>query len=447
MYELHTLSKAAEGVTAKLSYKWSEPMFVYWLFIIFLYCIILRLANVKGGECVTCVVVANADNRSARVGVCSVRAGQTRKEGINLSNLDESTPLRMASLASESPSTAAAHTSWDLLTEVTKEQEILDNQNPTDQDQMFFFPELSNEITSVCKSREIGNKVNNSDITNDAVQVTSDKNLVVYSGCKTNTKNNQSDDIWVDSLHVPSSDVRQTQSNLYNGDIEETHNVTPSLLAVEDTLLTCSKYESLSKEYLYLDEEKGVALLERSLPVKSVSEHQEACLSAGHHSNDSLSSITSSVPASFVYDSDVLYEELERRGLNPGPITRTTKKVYLRKLYHHQKHNTVAPTIANTTRDNDSWFVSFSWRKGGVNKRMKLSQRSNRQEGEIKSLEYLPHRLNLQSSHWCKFNQGEEGELQRWSDEDRNLEEARRTATKDGGATSDQFLDTNTLLN
>nr|CAD7459362.1 unnamed protein product [Timema tahoe] len=82
-------------------------------------------------------------------------------------------------------------------------------------------------------------------------------------------------------------------------------------------------------------------------------EHQEACLSADHRSDDCSSSIASSVPASFVYDSDVLYGELKRRGLNPGPITHTTKKVYLRKLYHLQKHDTVAPTIVNTTRDLD----------------------------------------------------------------------------------------------
>nr|CAD7446119.1 unnamed protein product [Timema bartmani] len=153
------------------------------------------------------------------------------------------------------------------LTKVTKEHETLDNQNPTDQYQNVFFPELLNEITSVCKSREIGNIVNNSDITNDAVQVTSDNNLVVCSGYKTN----QSDDILVDSLHIDSSDVRQTQSNLC--DI-----VTPSLLAVEDTFLssmdgdyaTCNEYDSLSKEYIYLDQEEGIALLERILPVKSL---------------------------------------------------------------------------------------------------------------------------------------------------------------------------------
>nr|CAD7459361.1 unnamed protein product [Timema tahoe] len=135
---------------------------------------------------------------------------------------------------------------------------------------------LLNEITSVCKSREIGNIVNNSDNTNDAVQVTSDNNLVVCSGYKTN----QSDDILVDSLHIDSSDVRQTQSNLYNCDI-----VTPSLLAVEDTFLssmegdyaTCNEYDSLSKEYIYLDQEEGVALLERILPVKSELEVLPPC--------------------------------------------------------------------------------------------------------------------------------------------------------------------------
>jgi len=50
------------------------------------------------------------------------------------------------------------------------------------------------------------------------------------------------------------------------------------------------------------------------------------------------SSRLSSLPETFDYDSDTLRKELTVLGFNPGPITVTTKRVYLKKLHQLKKY-------------------------------------------------------------------------------------------------------------
>lgn len=60
----------------------------------------------------------------------------------------------------------------------------------------------------------------------------------------------------------------------------------------------------------------------------------------------SQSSKLSSLPASFDYDTDTLKTKLDQHGFTPGPITKTTKRVYLRKLYKLQKQLIILNTSA-----------------------------------------------------------------------------------------------------
>lgn len=56
--------------------------------------------------------------------------------------------------------------------------------------------------------------------------------------------------------------------------------------------------------------------------------------------NDSIVSSVqskSTLPSSFCYESDALRKELKNAGCDCGPITKTTKRVYLKKLYHIKK--------------------------------------------------------------------------------------------------------------
>lgn len=57
----------------------------------------------------------------------------------------------------------------------------------------------------------------------------------------------------------------------------------------------------------------------------------------------SFSSKVSSLPETIDYDTDALRRELTVRGYNPGPITVTTKGVYLKKLHQLKKY----PSLVN----------------------------------------------------------------------------------------------------
>lgn len=51
----------------------------------------------------------------------------------------------------------------------------------------------------------------------------------------------------------------------------------------------------------------------------------------------------SSLPETIDYDTDMLRKELTVRGYIPGPITVTTKRVYLKKLHQLKKY----PALVN----------------------------------------------------------------------------------------------------
>lgn len=104
------------------------------------------------------------------------------------------------------------------------------------------------------------------------------------------------------------------------------NNEMPSAITVNE-----SSFIAVSEIYKYEDKEEGIILFERRL-VKTPSEYAESIKSG------SLSSKLSSLPETFDYDTDTLRTELTSLGFVPGPITFTTKKLYLKKLYRLKKY-------------------------------------------------------------------------------------------------------------
>lgn len=100
-----------------------------------------------------------------------------------------------------------------------------------------------------------------------------------------------------------------------------------------------SSFIAVSEIYKYEDKEEGVTLFEKRL-VKTPSECDDSIRSA------SFSSKISSLPDTFDYDTDTLRMELTSHGFKPGPITKTTKKLYLKKLYRFKKQNP-RPNLSN----------------------------------------------------------------------------------------------------
>lgn len=144
-----------------------------------------------------------------------------------------------------------------------------------------------------------------------------------------------------------------TASNGVSGNIFElTEDLTFDLLTLDETKHSTKIQEPvadldiscvLSEICKYEDKDKGVVLYEQRL-LKTPTE----C--SGSIESGVSSSKLSSVPNSFVYDTDTLRKELTVRGCQPGPITVTTKRVYLKKLYHLTKNSLVQNKIAEVTQ-------------------------------------------------------------------------------------------------
>lgn len=117
-------------------------------------------------------------------------------------------------------------------------------------------------------------------------------------------------------------------------------------IAPSNTQSTASFGTIISEKYRYFDEEAGVVLIEdhflnKPVEVPSPSDSESVVSVPLTSRTDALSSASdiSSVPASFCYDTVTLRKELISLGEIVGPITSTTKTVYLRRLYRLKKGN------------------------------------------------------------------------------------------------------------
>ncbi|KAF2882128.1 hypothetical protein ILUMI_24050 [Ignelater luminosus] len=107
----------------------------------------------------------------------------------------------------------------------------------------------------------------------------------------------------------------------------------------------CASLLSVAEVYKYTDNKEGIVLYEKRLLVNSKNDGMESNISA----IQSHSSKLSSLPATFDYDTDTLRNELTQCGYHPGPITKTTKRVYLKKLRHLKRQ--ILPRVATPTID------------------------------------------------------------------------------------------------
>lgn len=101
-------------------------------------------------------------------------------------------------------------------------------------------------------------------------------------------------------------------------------------------------FVSVAEEYRYTDVEEGVVLVEKNLLVNPEISSVEDEDSNSEDSSSILSTV-SSVPSAVSYGSDRLRNELTNLGFNPGPIVKTTKKLYLKKLWRLKKNNKDKP--------------------------------------------------------------------------------------------------------
>lgn len=123
--------------------------------------------------------------------------------------------------------------------------------------------------------------------------------------------------------------------------------------AVSSTGSTDLSFRSISEIYKYIDLQENIVLFERRLIKATTSDY------AGSMISSSMSSKVSSIPASIDYDSDTLRKELTSAGYNPGPITFTTKRVYLRKLMQLKKN----PITFVVNRENTKKIYSVELEK------------------------------------------------------------------------------------
>jgi len=92
--------------------------------------------------------------------------------------------------------------------------------------------------------------------------------------------------------------------------------------------------ENYEEDYIHSDAENGIVLFEKKIISKSrenLNRINECAIS-----DSSLSTIVTIPPLD--YDTDALRKELRNFGDNPGPITKSTKKLYLKKLVKFKKY-------------------------------------------------------------------------------------------------------------
>lgn len=93
-----------------------------------------------------------------------------------------------------------------------------------------------------------------------------------------------------------------------------------------------SNLECIESILEHSDDESGIKLFERNI------KNRNSTLLRINDENAAESSISTVVSIPVDYDTDTLKEELKTFGRTPGPITKSTKKLYLRQLMKFKKH-------------------------------------------------------------------------------------------------------------
>ncbi|CAH0723485.1 unnamed protein product, partial [Brenthis ino] len=115
---------------------------------------------------------------------------------------------------------------------------------------------------------------------------------------------------------------------------------------------------SVQEEYKYEDKEEDVVLIERRLRVSSVI----LPLEESESPDETILSLASSLPPTMEYDAQSLRAELIELGCNPGPISDSTKHLYLKKLQNLKKQPVVVQSNKKTyTTEIQKSFQTEAW--------------------------------------------------------------------------------------
>jgi ankyrin repeat and LEM domain-containing protein 1 len=106
--------------------------------------------------------------------------------------------------------------------------------------------------------------------------------------------------------------------------------------------------EVIQENYVHSDAESGVVLFERRIVSKNRENLQEIEEIEDGRSQSSVSTKVTIPPLD--YDTDALRNELKSFGENPGPITKNTKKLYLKQLVKIRKRPEIAADRRNVQR-------------------------------------------------------------------------------------------------
>lgn len=190
---------------------------------------------------------------------------------------------------------------------------------------------ISNSNENVCPQHKNTDKFSSE----SGIVISANENRSSDMNCL--NENIESDDFFLDNISkksdkTDSSDYKTCSNSVLEKnvfeiteDLNSANNDIPSAITMNE-----SSSIAISEVYKYEDKEEGIVLFEKRL-LKTPSECGDSIRSG------SFSSKMSSLPDTFDYDTETLRLELTSHGFVPGPITVTTKRLYLKKLYRLQK--------------------------------------------------------------------------------------------------------------
>ncbi|KAK6617190.1 hypothetical protein RUM44_005521 [Polyplax serrata] len=205
-----------------------------------------------------------------------------------------------------------------------------------------FATQVMNEIE---EEKKIDVSISSPDLANNYVSCDEDPNLL-----KLNGKN-------IQTIVIPQSNNQNSTFYLtpYNSGVS--HELTNVEKSKED--LSNDSFASVSEEYRYTDAEEGVVLLEKKILVAPTISEVSQVIDVRDDENcecDDGSTVSSGISC----NSDVLRCELMGLGYNPGPVTKTTKHLYLKKLWKIKRD---AKTSVKPINENASKVYSVALKK------------------------------------------------------------------------------------
>lgn len=133
---------------------------------------------------------------------------------------------------------------------------------------------------------------------------------------------------------VGSSNVEEEEEEKASSSGDSFTTAKSNLQRLENAIRATPEYtEVIQENYIHSDTESGVVLYERRIINRSRENLRHIEESDNDEARRSLSSVSTKVTLPPLdYDTDTLRCELKTFGVNPGPITKNTKRLYLKQL-------------------------------------------------------------------------------------------------------------------